>query len=356
LSQRDFYNVLGVARNASQDDIKKAYRNLARRWHPDRNPGNEEVVQRFKDITEAYDTLSDPERRARYDRLGPLYTPDGRPPRPEDINEVVGTMFGNLFRRRSAAPGEDLRYTVSITLEDVATGTEKEIVVPRRVRCRTCGGDGAAPDGGRETCTVCGGSGKASGPRLFRTECYHCEGKGFVVKAACPACDGDGRQTIEDALKVKIPAGVATGQKLKLKGKGDAPRGTGAEGDLYVIVSVVDHPLFRRRGDDVLVEVPLTFADAAIGADVTVPTLEGTTVIRIPSGTPSGKIFRLGARGLPRVGRPGRGDLHLQVFLEVPEGLDEDHREKLGAWAKGLPAMHHPKRLAFDNAVKERAK
>jgi molecular chaperone DnaJ len=354
VSQRDFYNVLGVPRNAGQEDIKKAYRTLAMRWHPDRNPENDEVVQRFKDITEAYRTLSDPDKRARYDRLGPLYTADGRPPRPEDMTEMVGTVFGNLFRRRPAQPGEDLRYTVTVTMEEVASGVEREIVVPRRVRCRKCGGDGADPDGGRETCAACGGTGKATGPRLFRTECYHCDGRGWKVKKTCSACDGDGRQSVEDALKVRIPAGVATGQKLKIKGKGDAPRGSGQEGDLFVIVSVADHPLFRRRGDDVLVEVPLTFVEAALGADIDVPTLEGRTTIRVPQGTPAGKIFRLAGRGLPRLGRAERGDLHLQVTLEIPERLAGDDKDALVRWAKSLSAGSHPKREAFGAAVEQR--
>ncbi len=354
MSQRDFYNVLGVPRNASLDDIKKAYRGLAMRWHPDRNPDNEEVVQRFKDITEAYRTLSDPDKRARYDRLGPLYTPDGRPPRPEEMSEMVGTMFGNLFRRRSTAPGEDLRYTLTVTIEEVATGVERDILVPRKVRCRRCGGDGADPDGGREPCVPCGGTGKATGPRLFRSECYHCDGRGWKVKTACGSCDGDGRQSVEDAIKVRIPAGVATGQKLKLKAKGDAPRGSGPEGDLFVIVSVADHALFRRRGDDVLVDVPLTFVEAALGADIDVPTLEGKTTIRIPAGTPTGKIFRLAGRGLPHLGRPERGDLHLQVLLETPEGLGGEAREALIRWARSLPVGTHPKRDAFIALVEPR--
>lgn len=352
MATRDFYNILGVGRDASQDDIKRAYRNLARRWHPDHN-GDPEAEGRFKDITAAYRTLSDPEKRARYDRLGPLYTEDGRPPRPEDLNEVVGSMFGGLFRRRGREPGEDLRYTVSLSLEEVAQGIEKEIVVPRLVRCRTCGGDGAEPDG-KETCTVCGGSGRATGPRLFRSECYHCDGKGFVVTKACGRCDGDGRTTLEDALKVKVPPGVATGQKLKLAGKGNAPRGSGAEGDLYVIVNVADHPLFRRRGDDLLVELPLTFQEVALGADVTVPTLDGTTAIRIPPGSPSGKILRLAGRGLPKVGRKSRGDLHLQIVLEVPEGLTEAQQAELARWAESLPPTAHPRRATFDRAVEAR--
>lgn len=354
MSQRDYYNVLGVQRNASQDEIKRAYRNLALRWHPDRNPNDEASVQRFKDITEAYQTLSDPDARARYDRLGPLYTPDGRPPRPEELNEVFGTLFDNLFRRRRDTPGEDLRYTCTVQLEEVASGTEKSIVVPRRVRCRTCGGDGAAPDGGREACKPCGGTGKATGPRLFRTECYHCDGRGWVVVKKCPNCEGDGRAPIEDALKVKIPPGVATGTKLKIRGKGDAPRGAGAEGDLYVIVSVADHPLFRRRGDDVLVDLPLTFAEATLGADVPVPTLDGRTTIRIPPGTTPGRIFRLGGRGLPAVDGGGRGDLHVQVTIEIPDHLDEGRREALRAWAAALEPTHHPKRAEFDRAVEAR--
>jgi molecular chaperone DnaJ len=354
LSQRDFYNVLGVPRNASHDDIKKAYRGLAMRWHPDRNPGNEAVEQRFKDISEAYRTLSDPERRARYDRLGPLYTEDGRPPRPEEVQEAVGTLFGNLFRRRPGGRGEDLRYTISVTLEEVAFGAEKSITVPRRVRCRTCGGDGAAPNGGRATCTVCQGSGRATGPRLFRSECYHCEGQGFTIKTPCPTCSGEGRHPIEEALRVRVPPGVATGQKLKLQGKGDAPRGAGVDGDLYVVVHVVDHPLFRRRGDDLLADLPLTFAEVVLGAEVRVPTLDGTTTIRIPPGTPAGKVFRLSGRGLPTVGKGGRGDLHLNVEIEIPENPGPEVRHTLERLAAVWGPEKHSRRAAFDKAVRER--
>ncbi len=355
MSQRDFYNVLGIPRTASQDDVKKAYRGLAMRYHPDKNDGDDEAGQRFKDITEAYRALSDPDRRARYDRLGPLYTENGRPPRPEDVQDMVSGVLGGFFRRRGTEPGEDLRYTVSVSLEDVASGVEKEIIVPRRVRCRTCGGDGADPNGGREVCAPCNGSGRSTG-RLFRTDCYHCAGKGFVVKKKCEACEGDGRHPTEDSLRVKIPPGVATGTRLKLKGKGDSPRGSGVDGDLFVIVSVSDHPVFRRRGDDVLVEVPLLFSEAALGADVVVPTLEGTTTIRIPSGTASGKILRLAGRGLPHVSGSGKGDLHLQIALEVPEGLSVEQREALERWSRSLDKTQHVRRAAFDHAVRERLK
>lgn len=352
------YNVLGVDRNSSGEEIKKAYRALALKWHPDRNPGDDEAEQRFKEVTQAYKTLGDPERRSRYDRLGPLYTDDGRPPRTEDLNEVVGTVFNNLGslfgRRRGAEPGEELRYTVSLSLEEVADGSTKEIVVPRLIRCKTCGGDGADPDGGKVSCTVCKGTGKATGPRLFRTDCYHCSGNGFTVAKACQACSGDGRVAFEDTIKVKVPGGIATGQKLKVAGKGNVARGSGPEGDLLVIVNVADHPLFRRRGEDLLVDLPLTIAELALGGDVAVPTLEGTTTVRIAPATPPGKALRLTGRGLPRVGKPGRGDLHLQIVLEVPQDLGDAQRKALEDWAKSLPPQVHPRRQAFVKALEER--
>ena len=355
MGHRDFYNILGVTRNASPDDIKRSYRALARKFHPDLNPGREDLAQRFKDITAAYETLSDPERRSRYDRLGPLYTEDGRPPRGEDLQEVVGTMFGNLFRRRRQDRGNDLRYTVSLTLEEVAVGVERAVIVPRRVRCEDCGGAGYAGPEGRESCGPCKGTGRSTGPRLFRTTCYHCEGRGFVVSKSCERCGGEGRHSRNDTIKVRVPAGVATGQKLKLAARGDDTR-DGDSGDLFVIVNVAEHPLFRRRADDILVDLPLTYAEVALGADVEVPTLEGTTTIRVPRGTPPGKVFRLAGRGLPKVGSSGRGDLHLHVVLEVPTELDERHRADLAAWAAHLEPERHPSRAAFDSALRERQK
>ncbi len=352
MAARDYYNILGVERSASADEVKKAYRKLARRWHPDHN-GTDEAAGRFKDIAEAYRVLSDAERRARYDRLGPLYTEDGRPPRPEEVNEVVGTMLGNLFRWRSAERGEDLRYTISVTLEDVATGGEREIHVPRRIRCRTCTGAGAETNA-RARCDVCAGSGKATGSRLFRTSCYHCSGRGWVPTAPCPACRGEGRVSLEDVLRVKVPAGVGTGQKLKLAAKGNAPRGEGAEGDLFVIVNVADHALFRRRGDDVVIDLPVTFSELALGGELVVPTLEGSTAIRIPAGSPPGKVLRLSGRGLPALGGGARGDLHFQLALEVPEGLDPSMRAGLSGWAATLPVGAHPRRATFDRAVEAR--
>lgn len=350
---RDFYNVLGIPRNASPDAIKKAYRGLARRWHPDKNPDDEAAAERFRDITEAYRTLSDPEQRKRYDRLGPLYREDGRPPRPEDLNQVVTSVFGGLFRRRGNEKGEDLRYTVSLSLEEVAAGVDKPIVVPRRMQCNTCAGLGVRP-ADRVDCTYCNGTGKARGTRLFRSDCYHCGGRGFTAESACPTCDGDGRVSIEDTLTVKVPPGVAAGQKLKLAQKGDAPRGDGPAGDLYVVVGVEEHPLFRRRGEDLLVDLPLRYDELVLGTDVQVPTLDGATTIRIPPGSEPGKVLRLAGRGLPRVSRSGRGDLHLQLELELPTALDDLQRRAIEALAATLPASAHPRRAAFERALEER--
>jgi len=356
MAGRDYYNVLGVTRDASPEAIKKAYRALAMRFHPDRNPNDPVAEQRFKDISEAYQVLSDAEQRARYDRLGPLFTANGRPPTPEDMNEAVGTMWSNLFRRNAKRErGEDLRYTLSVSLEDVVGGITRTIIVPRAVRCARCGGERAEPVDGRAKCERCDGTGRSSGPRLFRSACYHCDGLGYVVVKPCTACSGDGRVQLEDSIAVKVPAGVATGQKLKVTGRGNSPRGTGPEGDLFVIVSVAEHPIFRRRGDDLLAELPLSFAELTLGADITVPTLEGTTTIRIPSGTEPARIFRLAGRGLPTLGRNQRGDLHLQVHLELPTGLDAHGQSELRRWADALPASTHPRRAAFMAAVQGRS-
>lgn len=350
----DYYNMLGISRKATPDEIKKAYRRLALRWHPDRNPGDAAAEQHFKDITQAYTCLSDAEERGRYDRLGPLYHPDGRPPRPEELNEILGTMWGNLWGKRDAPRGDDLRYTISVTLEEVATGTERTLKVPRKTRCGGCGGDGAQPGEGRKTCEVCDGTGKASGLRLLRSQCYHCDGRGYRIIAHCKRCSGAGILSHEDSLSLRVPAGVATGQKLKLGGKGNEPAEPGPAGDLFVVVNVQQHALFRRRGEDVLVDLPLTFPELALGADVAVPTLEGTTTIRIPPGTEPGRVFRLSGRGLPAVGRGSRGDLHLQTVLAVPTGLTAEQKEALAAFRQTLQPDTHPDRQSFDRQVEER--
>jgi molecular chaperone DnaJ len=352
-AHHDYYNVLGVTRTADAEELKRAYRTLALRWHPDRNPGDAVAEQKFKSVNEAYRVLSDPEHRARYDRLGPLFTEDGRPPRPDEVSDVLGRMWDNLWNRKPPSRGEDLRFTLTVTLEEVVTGAHRDLIVPRQVRCGACKGVGAPPEG-RESCGQCGGSGRSSGARLLRTACYHCAGRGFVVRKPCETCGGGGLVGREDPVRVKVPPGVATGQKLKLAAKGNETADGGPSGDLLVVVHVADHALFRRRGDDLIAEVPLSLDECALGVDAAVPTIDGRTHIRVPPGTPHGKVFRLAGRGLPRVGGATRGDLHLEVSVEIPAELSSTERASLAAWAATLPEERHPRRAAWRRALESR--
>lgn len=355
MARRDYYAVLGVRRNASTEDIKKAFRTLALKYHPDRNPDDTEAERRFREAAEAWEVLGDAEQRSRYDRLGPLFTPSGRPPNPDELNELLKDALGSLFRRRKpGSPGEDITYTVQITLEEAARGQERVVSYPRTVRCRACDATGDAVEG-RTACGDCKGTGKAAQRRLFRSECPTCDGRGYLSAGKCGKCSGEGRHGSEERLKVKVPPGVATGQKLKVRGKGhEAPDG-GDPGELLVLIDVAEHPLFRRRGADLLCEVPVTFAELALGADLAVPTLDGATTIRVPPGTPTGKTLRLAGRGLvgPDGGR--KGDLHVKLAVEIPPELDADQRAALSALAERLGPGAHPRRKAWDDALRSRA-
>ncbi|MBL8619061.1 MAG: J domain-containing protein [Deltaproteobacteria bacterium] len=351
---RDYYEVLGVKRDASPDDLKKAYRALAMQYHPDRRPGDEEAARRFREITEAWQVLSDPEQRARYDSLGPLFRADGKPPTPEDLNAYVAGTFANLFGRKKREKGEDLKYTLSLQLEEVATGCVREVSLRRRTRCGACEGTGAEPKTGRKPCAPCKGSGRSPTRVLLRTDCPHCDGRGWVKIADCRSCDGRGALDLSELLKIRVPAGVANGQKLKIKGKGDEPKDGGAPGDLLVLLSVAEHPLFRRRGLDLLCEAPLLFTEAALGAELQVPTLTGVTTIRIPSGTPSGRIFKLSGRGLPEAGGKAVGDLQVKVVVEVPPALEPEARAALSRLSGVFTARQHPARQQWDEALAAR--
>jgi molecular chaperone DnaJ len=354
VARRDYYAVLGVSRDASADEIKKAFRNLAMRYHPDRNPDDVDAERRFRDAVESYETLSDPEKRMRYDRLGPLYRPDGKPPSPEDLREAVSDALSGLFsKRRPDEPGEDLRYTLSVSLEEVANGGERMVTLERQCQCKRCEGSGADPDGGRQKCDNCDGSGQLSG-RLFRSSCPRCDGLGYVNVKRCTKCSGAGRITDRETIKIKIPRGVATGQKLRIRGRGNEARISNRPGDLIVLINVDEHTLFRRRGTDLFCEVPLTWPEVVLGTNLRVPTLEGATLIRIPPGTPSGKVFRLASRGLPAMRGGRRGDLHIKVRIEVPSALSESQRSQIASFAEGLSADAHPERKAYDAELIER--
>jgi len=250
-------------------------------------------------------------------------------------------------------PGEDLRYTLTVSLEEVSTGSTRNIRVPRKIQCRRCTATGADPDGGQKPCDACSGSGRSPTRRLLRQACARCDGKGWIRVKRCPTCKGDGRHGSEDVLKVQVPAGVATGQKLKLREKGNDSRSAGPSGNLVVIINVEEHPLFRRRGTDVLCQVPLTISELALGCEIQVPTLEGNTTIRISPGTAPDKVLRLSGKGLPHVGGNDRGDLHLQLTIDVPTQITPEQEEALRLYAERMGPAQHPRRAAFDAYVDE---
>ncbi len=353
LAYHDLYNVLGLSRSATTEEIKRAYRDAARKYHPDRTGGDEAAAQRFQDVKAAYEVLSDPEERTRYDRMGPFYTPDGRPMRPDELNETVAGIVGRIFRRKQSSQGETLKYTLQLDLESVGSGCKRPIEYLRRVRCGTCGGNGARPGDGTARCSVCSGTGRSQG-RVLRSACYHCSGTGFTIVHPCETCTGSGRQDRLQQLEVTVPPGVATGQTLRLAGCGDASPNEGEDGDLLVQIQIAHHPLFRRRGEDLLVDVPITFREATLGSDIEVPTLGGTTAIRIPPGTRDGQVFRLSGRGLPKPSGGIRGDLHLEVHVEVPTQLQDADAARLSAFFDALDESQHPKRQTYERAMRAR--
>jgi molecular chaperone DnaJ len=336
---KDYYHILGVPRNASPEEIKKAYRRLALKYHPDKNPNNPVAAEQFKEINEAHEVLSNPDRRRDYDLYG---TVGG--PRMAEAHSGFDVGFGGLFEdllegffggfggRSAPSRGADLRYTLSITLEEAAKGAKKEIAVPRLEICESCGGTGAQPGTRREACPACRGRGQVRFSRGFLTvdqTCHHCGGEGNVIASPCRACRGEGRVIRERMVTVKVPAGVETGTRLRISGEGEAgPRG-GPSGDLYVVVQVVAHPIFRREGDDLTCEVPISFTQAALGGEAQVPTLGGMIPIRIPPGTQPGTEFRLEGYGLPNLRNYRRGDLRVKILVEIPTRLTPKQQELL---------------------------
>jgi molecular chaperone DnaJ len=345
---KDYYELLGVDRNATQEDIKKAYRRLALKYHPDRNPGDKEAEQKFKEISEAYDVLSDPEKRANYDRFGHeglrgFATRDFQTASVDDIFEMFsdifgGDLFGDFFgmtgRRRRTGParGASLRAQVAIPFEEAARGTKRQLEVRRREPCPDCRGSGAAPGTAPERCAACGGSGvvlQARGFFSLQTTCGRCGGSGRVVRVPCRQCDGSGAVVRRRTVEVRIPAGIESGTRLRLAGEGEPSFDGGPPGDLYVDVFVQEHEFFRRDGADLQVSVPISFAVAALGGEIEVPTLDGTARVSIPKGTQAGQVFRLAGMGLPRLGGRGKGDMYVQVQIEVPSGLTRRQQELL---------------------------
>ncbi|MFH1467298.1 MAG: J domain-containing protein [Pseudomonadota bacterium] len=354
LVQRDYYEVLGLGRDATPADVKRAFRALAMKYHPDRNPDDLTAERRFKEAVEAYEVLSDPEKRRRYDRMGPLYRHDGRPPTPEELGELLGKALGGIFRRGGGmGPGRDVKARVEVQLEALLSGTDVTIEVPRQVRCEACEATGADLDG-RTPCETCGGSGKARSRRWLRSACGDCNGRGWVSARRCKVCGGEGRHGSTARFKVHVPPGAGHGQKLKLAGRGDEPGGEGSPGDLLVVIAVREHPVFRRRGTDLFLDLPVSMPEAALGADVEVPLLDGATTIRLPAGSASGTQLRLTGRGLPPIGGGRRGDLHLRVVVEVPQQVSEPQRELLDRLSATFEPAQHPQRAALHRFLHER--
>jgi molecular chaperone DnaJ len=347
---KDPYATLGVDRKASDEEVKKAYRKLARQYHPDRNPGDAEAEERFKEIQAAYDVLSDPAKRKQYDQVGPRvfsgrdgtggfnFDFGGNVGDLGDLGDLFGGLFGNARTRtsRRGSPrgerGRDVEVAVSVSFEDSLKGVTTKVPVELEAVCSTCNGSGAEPGTSPVVCPECRGRGVIAENQGFfalSQTCPRCRGSGTVVEKPCRKCHGSGRERRTKRYTVKIPAGVKDGTRLRLKGKGEPGFGGGPPGDLYVVAHVPPSPLFQRRGDDLVIDVPVTYAEAALGATVEVPTTEGAISLKVPAGSQDGKLLRVRARGAPRLNGSGRGDLLARLRVVVPTQLTKEEREAL---------------------------
>jgi molecular chaperone DnaJ len=343
-TKRDYYDVLGVSRQAAPEDVKRAYRKAAAANHPDRNPGDEAAVERFKEAAEAFDVLGDAEKRALYDRYGheAFARAGGRQPGFNDVNDVF-SAFGDLFEgffggnvgrggARRAARGESLRCAIELELREAAFGTVRTVEIERAELCSTCDGSGAKPGSSAERCSYCAGRGQvvqAQGFFRIQTTCPACRGVGELIREKCPKCAGSGREEKKVRLEVKVPAGVDNGMQLCLRGEGEPGDRGGPRGDLYCDIHVAEHPLFARQGHDLVCAVPISFSQAALGTALDVPLLDGKHRLEIPAGTQPGEVIRLRGKGMPDPHSHRKGDLLVQIHLEVPKKLNPRQEELL---------------------------
>jgi molecular chaperone DnaJ len=370
-SKQDYYDVLGVSKGATKDDLKKAYRTLAMKYHPDRNPGDAAAEESFKEISQAYDILIDPEKRAAYDRYGyaAFQSPGGGPGAgfhdPFDLfREVFGSGGGGIFEHffggsgggADQARGADLRYDLEIKLEEAARGVEKEIEIRKTGRCSACGGSGGGPGAHLHTCPTCRGRGQVSATRGFfqvAQPCPRCHGAGEMFDHPCKVCRGDGRAEITTRIKLKIPAGIEDGSRLRSGGNGEAGLRGAASGDLYVVVHIREHAVFARDGDDLFCEMPVSFVIAALGGEINVPTLEGKAAIKVPAGTQNGTVFKLRGKGMPHLRGSGQGQLLVRAVVEVPTKLTPGQRRKLEEFAESCGDQNAPMTRSFLERAKE---
>jgi molecular chaperone DnaJ len=357
---RDFYEVLGVPRSAAEGEIKKAYRQLALQFHPDRNPGDKQAEERFKEVNEAYAVLSDADKRAQYDRFGTVGVTGGF------TDQGFGTLFEDVFetffagpgrgRRGRAARGEDLQYELAITLAEAVSGVETKVQVPRMEPCSTCNGSGLEPGSRRTTCDMCHGRGEVRLSQGFLTvarTCPRCQGEGELNRNPCSACHGEGRQRAERLLTVKIPSGIDDGMQLRVPGEGARGRAGGPPGDLYVVVRVREHELFTRDGADLYCDVPVTFTQLVFGAEVEVPAISGVATLKIPPGSQPHQVIRLRGRGVPHLRSRGQGDACYRLILEVPQKLNAKQREALQAYEAASKGNSGPLLGAFLERMKK---
>ena len=369
--KRDYYEVLGIQKGASEDEIKKAYKKLARKYHPDMNPGDKEAEEKFKEVNEANEVLSDPEKKARYDQFGfagvdPNYGAGagggayGGGFDFGDLGDIFGSFFGGGFgggqRRNPNAPqrGESIRASVSVSFTEAAFGCEKSVTLERSEQCPTCKGNGCAPGTTPEICPDCHGTGTVQTRRqtpmgVFASNgpCRKCGGTGRLIHQPCPDCRGTGAVRKRKTIQVNIPAGIDHGQTISLRGQGNAGRNGGPAGDLLITVMVQPHELFRRDGVDVFCEAPITFTQAVLGAELEIPTIDGKVKYSIPEGTQTGTVFRLKGKGIPVLNGRGRGDQYVTVTIETPRNLNKEQKEALRKFSETLGESNYEKRNSF---------
>ena len=362
--EKDLYSLLGVGRNASGDELKQNYRRLALKYHPDRNRGDKRAEEKFKEMTNAYQILSDPEKRALYDQGGleGVNASAGFGAGFGGFSDVFSDIFEDFFgggtrtRRHRPVRGSDLVVETEINFMEAVKGTEKEVEVRREETCRLCRGDGAEPGTKRKTCHRCHGTGQismSSGFFSINRTCDACRGAGNVIERPCATCRGTGREEVARRITVRIPPGVDQGTRLRMPGEGEAGHRGGSRGDLYVDIFVEPHEIFKRHGQDVLCEVPISFPEAALGTELDIPTLNGRAALKIPPGTQTGKIFRMKGKGIPALRGEGMGDQHVRVVVETPTGLNASQKELLMKFAQATGDRVNPLSRSFLNKVRE---
>ena len=373
--KRDYYEVLGVSKGASEDEIKRAYKKLARKYHPDMNPGDKEAEEKFKEVNEANEVLSDPDKKARYDQFGfagvdPNYGAGGGYGAGGfdfgDLGDIFGSFFGGGFggggqrRRNGPQRGESIRMSVSVDFTEAAFGCETEVTVERSEQCPTCKGNGCAPGTTPEVCPDCHGSGAVTqsqrtpfGVMQTQAVCGKCRGTGKIIHQPCSDCHGSGRARKRKTVKVNIPAGIDNGQTISLRGQGHAGKNGGPNGDLLITVMVKPHDIFRREGTSVFCEAPITFTQAVLGAEMEIPTIDGKVKYTIPEGTQTGTVFRLRGKGIPVLNGHGRGDQYVTVTIETPRGLNREQKEALKKFSETLGEGNYEKQRSFFKKFKK---